>query len=222
MTQHPPKLHRDDPTRGPLGGNTKVTRDDWLRQAMATLISDGVSAVKIQPLAADMGVSRSSFYWYFKSRADLLDALLAHWQGKNTANLVAQAEAPASTITEAVCHIFACVVDRDLFDTALDFAIRDWARRAPRVANLLHASDTRRLDALTRMFTRHGYPEPEATTRARVLYFMQVGYDLAAPGEAIDARLAMIPHYLEAFTGQAPHGAEVAAFTLFARKHWTA
>lgn len=215
-----PKLHRDDPARDTLAGNVKVTRDDWLRQAMAVLVRDGVEAVKVQTLAAGMEVSRSSFYWYFTNRTDLLNALLEAWAEKNTTAIEEQAAMPAGSITEAVCHIFACVVDDDLFDTALDFAIRDWARRDGGVRAALHASDNRRLAALTQMFTHHGYDGPEAATRARVLYFMQVGHDLAAPAIGIDERLAMIPHYLRVFTGQEPRGPEIAAFTIFARKHW--
>ena len=66
----PPKpvLHRDDPSAEPLVGNVKVTREDWLNVAMDVLITDGVEQVKVLALAERMQVSRSSFYWYFKSR----------------------------------------------------------------------------------------------------------------------------------------------------------
>jgi AcrR family transcriptional regulator len=53
-------------------GNVKVTREDWLRVAMDLLVSDGVSEVKVLTIGERLGVSRSSFYWYFKSRKDLL------------------------------------------------------------------------------------------------------------------------------------------------------
>ncbi|MEO0504098.1 MAG: TetR/AcrR family transcriptional regulator, partial [Pseudomonadota bacterium] len=123
-------LHRDDPAKDPLIGNIKVTRQDWMNAALAVLKSGGVEAVKVADLAAQLQVSRSSFYWYFKNRTDLLDALLAHWEATNTAALVAQAHAPAQTITEACCNIFRCNIDTRLFDPQLDFAIRDWARRS--------------------------------------------------------------------------------------------
>ena len=90
-----PILHRDDPLAEPLVGNIKVTRDDWLNVAMDVLVSDGVEQVKVMNLAERMAVSRSSFYWYFKSRQELLDALLAKWQATNTAGLIAQSELPA-------------------------------------------------------------------------------------------------------------------------------
>ena len=96
-----PLLHRNDPAKDPLVGNIKVTRQDWLNAALSVLKQGGVEAVKVADLAARMGVSRSSFYWYFKSRQDLLDALLDHWQDTNTSALVSMAQTPAETITEA-------------------------------------------------------------------------------------------------------------------------
>lgn len=216
-----PVLHRDDPDKLPLIGNTKVTRQDWLNVAMDVLISDGVELVKVLVLAERLDVSRSSFYWYFKSRQDLLDALLAHWQSTNTAQFVAQAEEPARTITGAVCNVHRCVVDRALFDTALDFAIRDWARRSGPVRRVLDQSDARRLEALTKMFQRYGYAPEDALTRARVLYYMQIGYDLAQLAEPVEARLAMVPHYLRVFTGQEPDADELAEFRAFALQKWS-
>ncbi len=215
-----PILHRDDPKAEPLVGNIKVTRDDWLNVAMDVLISDGVDQIKVMNLAERMAVSRSSFYWYFKSRQELLDALLARWQATNTAALIAQAEAPAETITSAVCNVQRCVVNTDLFDTALDFAIRDWARKSGKVRNALDQSDARRLKALHAMFARFGYSDIEAETRARVLYYMQIGYDLAQLNEPMETRLSLVPHYLHAFTGVQPRAEEVEEFSAYSKRFW--
>jgi len=215
-----PVLHRDDPEAEPLVGNIKVTRDDWLNVAMDVLISDGVDQIKVLNLAERMAVSRSSFYWYFKSRQELLDALLARWQATNTAALIAQAEASAETITAAVCNVHRCVVNTDLFDTALDFAVRDWARKSGKVRRALDQSDERRLKALHAMFARYGYPEVEAETRARVLYYMQIGYDLAQLNEPISARISMVPHYLYVFTGVEPRPEEIEEFSAYSMRYW--
>ena len=222
MAQNRPLLHRDDPDATPLGGNVKVTRDDWLNVAMDVLVSDGVEQVKVLSLADRMGVSRSSFYWYFKSRQQLLDALLDRWQSTNTAAMIRQSELPAKTITQAVCNVQRCVVNPSLFDTALDFAVRDWARRSGKVRRLLDQSDTRRLEALTAMFRRFDYPELEAVTRARVLYYMQLGYDFAQLAEPLEQRLSMVPSYLLAFTGQDPLPDEIDEFNTYARTYWGA
>ncbi len=208
-------LHRDDPTKAPLVGNIKVTRQDWLNAAMDVLISDGVERVKILTLADRLKVSRSSFYWYFRDRADLLGALLDHWDRTNTAALVAQANAPADTITAAVCNVFRCVVNPALFNISLDFAVRDWARRSGEVRKVLLRSDERRILALQAMFQRFDYSETDALIRARVLYYMQNGYNDADLKEPIEERMRVLPHYLYAFTGVHPLAKEISEFRAY-------
>lgn len=215
-----PILHRDDPDAAPLTGNVKVTREDWLRHAMELLISDGVDRVKVLRLAEDMQVSRSSFYWYFKSRNDLLDALLQQWEATNTAVIETQAQAEAPTVTAAVLNIFRCTTNPDLFNTALDFAVRDWARRSADVRARLEASDRRRVAALTDMFMRYGYSPYEAGTRAKVLYFQQIGYDLAGLQEDSELRLGQVAGYLSVFTGVAASRQELEEFEAYCRSFW--
>lgn len=149
--------------------HAKATRTDWLRRALDVLVSDGIDAVKVLKLSRTLGVSRSSFYWYFGSRQDLLDALLAHWDATNTRAVIAHASAAQPSITAAVAHVFRAWVDPSLFDPRLDFAVREWSRRSGRVRRVLDRADAARLDALAAMFARHGYPPGEADARARVL-----------------------------------------------------
>ncbi len=196
--------------------NMRVTREDWLNLALDTLISDGVEQVKVLSLREKLGVSRSSFYWYFKSRQELLDALLQHWQDTNTLALVKQANSPAASITEAVCNIFKCTVDPSLFDNALDFAIRDWARRSGKVRHILDQSDETRLAALTAMFERFSYETADAQTRARVLYYMQIGYEEADLNEPLGQRMLLVPNYLKVFTGRDAKQSEIDSFTEYA------
>ncbi|MCP4183366.1 MAG: TetR/AcrR family transcriptional regulator [Hyphomicrobiales bacterium] len=201
-----------------LAGNIKATREDWLTSAMDILIADGVGEVKVLAIARKLGVSRSSFYWYFKSRQDLLDALLEYWQATNTAALVKQSEISAKTITEAVCNVFRCFVNPDLFNNALDFAVRDWARRSPQVRKTLDHSDQVRVDALDSMFSRFGYDKIEALTRARILYFMQIGYNVAELNETMSDRMKLIPEYLLGFTGVEASQSEIEVFSTYAHQ----
>lgn len=204
-----------DPDRA---GNTKVTAADWLRVARDTLVDKGVAHVKILGLARELGVSRSSFYWYFQDRGDILNALLDEWEARNTRVIVANCALPASGIAEAVCNFFTCFVDDSLFDQALDFAVRDWARTDDTVRAKIDAADARRLGAVTAMFTRDGYPPAEADARARILYYMQLGYHALDVREDTETRLSRIDAYLAGFTGRDIDPGTAKAFIARARQ----
>lgn len=221
MSRTSPLLHRDDPDKEPLVGNVKVTREDWLNVALDVMISEGIDQVKVLVLGEKLGVSRSSFYWYFKSRQDMLDALLDRLHKANTAAMVTEAGRPAATITEAVLNVFRCAVNPGLFDTQADFALRDWARRSGAVRHVQDMADQTRLDALFAMFSRHGYEPDEAWNRARVLYYMQLGYNMADLREPMQERLRQMPHYVFTFTGRRPLPAETEGFHAYVREMLT-
>lgn len=199
------------PASGP-----RVTREDWLNVARDLLVSEGVAEVKVLTIGHRLQVARSSFYWYFRSRKDLLDALLADWEATNTAFLVRACEAPATSITGAVLNFFRCFVDRGLFDQRLDFAVREWARRDGSVRRVIDRADDTRLAALAAMFRRHGYPDAEADARARILYFMQLGYHALDQNEPMRIRMSRLEGYLLGFTGRSPDPEEMAAFRAWA------
>lgn len=198
-------------------GNVKATREDWLAAARELLIAEGVEQVKVLTIGARLGVSRSSFYWYFKSRKHLLDELLREWEATNTRSIVAQCGLPAATITEGVCNLFRCFVDDAIFNARLDAAVRAWSRRSGAVRSVVDQSDAARLAAIEAMFARHGYDPGEAEIRARILYYMQIGYYALELNEALEERLARVPGYLLGFTGQQPRPEEVAALLDYSR-----
>jgi len=203
------------PQDEPAPGNIKVTRSDWINLALQTLISDGIESVRVLPLGQKLGVSRSSFYWYFESRQDLLDQLLAHWHDTNTKAIVERARRPSETIIMGVMNVFECWADERLFDPRLDFAVREWARRSDDVRRVIDQADDERLIAIRDMYRRHGYDAEDAFIRARVLYYMQIGYYVLDLKEPVEARVSHLAAYLRAFTGQEPSDADVAHFMRF-------
>jgi AcrR family transcriptional regulator len=200
-----------------LPPQTRVTREDWLQAARSTLITQGVDQVKVLPLARQLEVSRSSFYWYFRNRQELLDQLVRSWQETNTHDIVTQARRPSRTITEGVLHVFECWVDGAPFDPRLDFAIRAWAKRSPELQRIVRAEDDARVEAISQLYRRHGWDEAGAFIRARVLYFMQIGYYALELNEPREQRLRYTEDYVRSFTGQAPRPGEVEAFQRIAR-----
>lgn len=208
----------DRPDEDAPVGNVKATREHWLNLARDVLISDGVGEVKVLALAQRLDVSRSSFYWYFKNRKHLLSELLDDWEHRNTRTIVAHCAMPTPSITAGVCNFFRCFIDPNLFDRGLDFAVREWSRRDPTIRRRIDAADRTRIDAVTAMFARHGYTDYDADVRARILYFMQLGYHALEVREPMDERMNRLEGYVRGFTGQDPEPAVMAAFTAFAKQ----
>lgn len=208
-----PLLDRNNPDKEPLGGHTKVTRDDWLNIARDILVNDGVAEVKILKMAELLGVSRSSFYWYFENRNDLLNALLDEWSNRNTARIVAHCQKDARNASEALCNFFQCFVNPAIFDTRLDFAVREWARRYPALRARIDDADDTRIAAVVAMYARHGYDATDADARGRILYFMQLGYHALKETEPMDERMSRMVPYMRGFLGQEPDMAAIQDFS---------
>lgn len=198
--------------RAPSDRGWRGSVDLWLDAAHALLVEGGVEAVKVMPLAARVGLSRTSFYWHFTDREALLTALVDRWRAKNTAALIARTKAPARTVAEATLNVFDCWIDGGLFDSALEFVMRNWALTDVAVAAALTAEDARRTEALTALFLRHGMPPGEAKIRARTVYLTQIGYISQHQVETLADRMESIPAYVLIFTGTRPTEEEVAAF----------
>ena len=61
----------------------------------------------------------------------------------------------------------------------------------------MQGADDARLNALIRMFSRHGCTDRKAIVRDRTLYLMQIGYFALDVREATSARFALPETYVE-------------------------
>jgi AcrR family transcriptional regulator len=191
------------------------SQEGWLEAAYESLLESGVDSVKIQPLAKKLKLSRTSFYWFFEDREQLLAALFARWRDKNTGSLVRQSEAYAESIVEAMFNVFDCWLDRTLFDSQFEFAVRSWAIQSADIFHEVTEADRIRIEALKKMFLRFGFNDLMADVRARTMYLVQIGYISMQPEEEVAVRMKRIPHYVEIYTGEKPEQRELDRF--FAR-----
>ncbi|MGO6905789.1 TetR/AcrR family transcriptional regulator, partial [Rhizobium ruizarguesonis] len=152
------------------------SQEGWLEAAYHSLLDSGVDSVKILPLAKKLNLSRTSFYWFFKDREELLAGLVARWRDKNTGNIIKQSEAYAESLAEAMLNVFDCWLNNDLFDARFEFAVRSWALQSDEILAEVRQADQLRLEALKLMFIRFGLPEATSDVRARTTYLVQIGY----------------------------------------------
>jgi len=185
-----------------------VDRTVWLDAARAILIEEGIDAVKVEPLAAMLEISRSSFYWHFKNRQELLDALMGYWTEVNDRVLRSLVEpqesdpkepgAFAKTRLRQLVNLF---IDERQFSSEFDMAMREWARKDAAVAKEVARIDKQRIAHLQKIFQGMGHSRPDSLIRAKILYFHQLGYYLTGIKESEEVRKRVAPRYLEVLSG---------------------
>lgn len=150
----------------------KLTRQDWINQALQTLSESGMEAVRVEPLAKVMGVTKGSFYWHFKNREGLLNELLQAWIATQTNGIIEQVEAKGGEAKAKLLYLFELAVEDD---GQVENAIRAWARKDSKIALALAEVDQRRLNYTRDLFLQIGFDPFEATVRAHMVYYALVG-----------------------------------------------
>ena len=150
----------------------KLTRQDWINQGLKTLSEAGVGAVRIEPLAKLMGVTKGSFYWHFKNRDELLAAILQEWVDCQTNSIIERVETLGGDAKTKLLYLFELAVQDD---GLVENAIRAWATGDSRITAVLTDVDQRRLDYTRNLFLQVGFAPFEAMVRARMVYYALVG-----------------------------------------------
>ena len=159
---------------------SRLGRQDWIDLGLVVLAEEGVEAVRIEPLAKRMNMTKGSFYWHFKNRNDLLDAILAEWVELDTNGIIEQVDQLDAEPETKLLYLFELAyADNDfipgLADGRIENAIRAWAKSDPKVAELIEHVDQQRLNYTKALFLDIGFSEAEAMVRARLAYYALVG-----------------------------------------------
>ena len=179
----------------------KVTRLDaaaWITAGFDALAAGGIDAVRVEPLAKALDITKGSFYWHFADRRALLDAMLTAWMDGRIAAIREQSTARGAP--EAVLRGLADLYTRhaNVRGLSIELAIRALARSDQDAAEAVRAVDRERLRHVGDLFAALGWPRAEAQARAIQFYSFLFGQSLldaqamqpAARERAIDALLA--------------------------------
>lgn len=151
---------------------SNLTRQDWINQGLRTLAESGVEAVRVEPLAKLMGITKGSFYWHFKNREDLLEAVLQEWVKLQTNSIIERVEGIGGNAVTKLLYLFELAVQDD---GRVENAIRAWATNDVKIVAILAQVDQRRLDYTKDLFLQIGFAPFEAMVRARMAYYALVG-----------------------------------------------
>jgi AcrR family transcriptional regulator len=150
----------------------RLHREDWLQHALETLRREGVSGLRVEPLAKSLGVTTGSFYWHFKDRGELLAKVLEHWAERMTgavARRMGSSDPPKEQLRTLLIEITR--EERNRYETAM----RNWASFDTAAKKAVRMVDECRLAYVVGLFLQMGCPREQAERRSRMLACYQIG-----------------------------------------------
>lgn len=145
----------------------------WVEAGLQALGTGGPDAVRIDPLARALGVTRGSFYWHFADRDALLAELLGEWERAATDEVLDRVERRGGDARARLRRAGALTFSEQLLP--VDLAVRDWARHDPAVAERLRRVDNRRMDYLRALFGTFSADADEVEARSTLAFSLLIG-----------------------------------------------
>jgi AcrR family transcriptional regulator len=151
----------------------RTPRSTWIDAGLKALAAGGPDAVRIEPLAKSLGVTRGGFYGHFEDHDAFLVAMLETWETSAIDDVVRQVErrggAPRTKIRRAGALTFSEKL------RPIELAIRDWSRRAPAVAERLRRVDNRRMEYLRSLFAVFCADQGDIEARSLTAFSLAIG-----------------------------------------------
>jgi AcrR family transcriptional regulator len=155
-----------------MAAPTRTPRSTWIQAGLRALAAGGPDAVRIEPLAQALGVTRGGFYWHFEDRRALLEEMLDTWERATTEDVVERLEQEGGDAGAKLRRLFALASPGVLMT---DLAVRDWARRDQAVAERLRRIDDRRMGYLRSLFGAVCPDEDDVEARSMLAFSLLIG-----------------------------------------------
>ena len=168
----------------------RLSRLSWIKTAFDTLYEEGIEQVRVERLAKKLKVTKGSFYWHFRDRAELLDALIEYWNDEMTRTVLENAEMFHGDPKERIVSTLAYIISNER--TKYDPAVRAWANHDPEAKKYVEKVDKLRLSFLVGLMRDAGYDEEESEIRARMIYYYVLGEAYVTRKESRSVRLKRI------------------------------
>jgi AcrR family transcriptional regulator len=174
----------------------RTPRSAWVEAALQALATGGPEGIRVEALAAHLGVSKGGFYWHFDDRAALLEEMLDSWERLVIDEAIARVEAGGGDPRARLRRLFALTESvGEVWN--IELAIRDWARRDAHVAARLQRIDNRRMDYMRGLFGSFCADEDEVEVRCTLVMSLFVANKFIAADHAPRSRTEVLKMALE-------------------------
>jgi AcrR family transcriptional regulator len=153
---------------------TRTPRSSWIDEGLRALAGGGPDAVRIEPLARALGVTKGGFYWHFDDRRALLEEMLDTWERTSVDEVIERVEGGGGDARAKLRRLSAIAFSSDEL-LRIDLAVRDWSRRERTVARRLRRVDNRRMDYMRSLFGAFCPDEDDVEARCILAFSLWIG-----------------------------------------------
>lgn len=142
--------------------HSRLSAEDWLRLGLDALAESGPHALKAEPLARRIGMTKGSFYWHFSDLNDFHVRILTHWKETALAAISASRSAD-QTPTQKLHGVGRMLSGSDPLGqrNGLEPAIRAWANSDETAAGVMAEVDRARLAHIADLLRAIGLTNPD-------------------------------------------------------------
>jgi len=168
-----------------------ATRQRWLDEGLAVLAEEGSAGLRIDRLAARLGLTKGSFFHHFAGAAAYRAALLEYYEARTLGALAEALDARPDKGTFATLAWLTGLVSGDEGADArgagairrpeLDLAVRAWASSDPDARTAQARIDAAVIDALQSTWRPVVETDAAARTAALVPYLVSLGASVTVP-----------------------------------------
>ena len=162
--------------------STRLNREQWLARALEVLGKKGSSELTVESLAQKLGVTKGSFYWHFKDRANFFRQLIEYWDEHFTQTVITKVTDQGGTPEERLLALMQLVQTKRL--DRFEMPIRAWAQQNSKLAPLVRSVDRHRILFVSTLFQEMGFDEGEADMRTRIFLTYMITQRFLLPDNA--------------------------------------
>ena len=160
--------------------NLKYKR--WLELGKKRFAEEGIQGININHLSDEVGVAKTSFYFFFKSREEYLEQLFAYWVNEGTTKLITM----VNRISDPAKRFLAIgkMIEENHENELFYYQLKLFARNNAFARPYLDETDNQRKNFALKMFKDAGHSAEDAKrlwARMRVYYMgmqaLQMGYN---------------------------------------------
>ncbi|VAW90033.1 hypothetical protein MNBD_GAMMA18-637 [hydrothermal vent metagenome] len=160
-----------------------ATREDWLNLGLTFFNKKGEAALVVEKMAKSLGVSKTSYYWHFKTRDHFLLELAEHWVKMGTISYI-KASKKYQSDREKLFQLTKEVFIQGHNLNSIRFW-RDLSKESNAIEDIVKNVELQRIEYIQSLLASD-FDNDEARNRADMLYHYFLGWSERHRGIFID------------------------------------